>query len=89
MFSEAPPTTITSSVKLLPQQSHIQQFTNKCWNQFTSEDEASEHQEELKSAKTEFIKEDREKMRDPEPCRINHTEDTEQQTGWCLFFFLH
>ncbi len=31
--------------------------------------------------KTEFIKEDREKMRDPEPCRIKHTEDTEQQTG--------
>ncbi len=25
-------------------------------------------------------------MRDPEPCRIKHTEDTEQQTGWCLFF---
>ncbi len=52
-------------------------------HQFTSEDE---HQEELKSAKTEFIKEDREKMRDPEPCRIKHTEDTEQQTGWSLFF---
>ncbi len=27
-------------------------------------------------------------MRDPEPCRIKHTEDTEQQTGWCLFFSL-
>ncbi len=40
----------------------------------------------MKSAKTEFIKEDREKMRDPEPCRIKHTEDTEQQTGWWLFF---
>ncbi len=40
----------------------------------------------MKSAKTEFIKEDREKMRDPEPCRIKHTEDTEQQTGWTLFF---
>ncbi len=25
-------------------------------------------------------------MRDPESCRIKHTEDTEQQTGWCLFF---
>ncbi len=25
-------------------------------------------------------------MRDPEPCRIKHTEDTEQQTGWSLFF---
>ncbi len=25
-------------------------------------------------------------MRDPEPCRIKHTEDTEQQTGCCLFF---
>ncbi len=40
----------------------------------------------MTSVKTEFIKEDREKMRDPEPCRIKHTEDTEQQTGWCLFF---
>ncbi len=48
------------------------------FHQFTSEDE---HQEELKSVKTEFIKEGREKMRDPEPCRIKHTEDTEQQTG--------
>ncbi len=27
-------------------------------------------------------------MRDPEPCRIKHTDDTEQQTGCCLFFFL-
>ncbi len=54
-------------------------------HQFTSEDE---NQEEMKSVKTEFIKEDREKMGDPEPCRIKHTEDTEQQTGWCLFFFL-
>ncbi len=52
-------------------------------HQFTREEE---HQKELKSAKTEFIKEDREKMRDPEPCRIKHTEDTEQQTGWSLFF---
>ncbi len=25
-------------------------------------------------------------MRDPESCRIKHTEDTEQQTGCCLFF---
>ncbi len=25
-------------------------------------------------------------MRDPEPCRIKHTEDTEQQTGCYLFF---
>ncbi len=25
-------------------------------------------------------------MRDPEPCRIKHTEDTEEQTGWSLFF---
>ncbi len=41
----------------------------------------------MKSAKTEFIKEDREKMRDPEPCRIKHTEDTEQQTGCCLFLY--
>ncbi len=55
-------------------------------HQFRSEDE---HQEDLTSAKTEFIKEDREKMRDPEPCRIKHTEDTEQQTGWCLFFCLY
>ncbi len=52
----------------------------------TSEDE---NQEEMKSVKTEFIKEDREKMGDPEPCRIKHTEDTEQQTGWCLLFILH
>ncbi|KAL1279558.1 hypothetical protein QQF64_026231, partial [Cirrhinus molitorella] len=35
----------------------------------------SDHQEELKSVKTEFIKEDREKMRYPE-----HTEHTEEQT---------
>ncbi len=28
-------------------------------------------------------------MRDPEPCRIKHTEDTEQQTGCCLFFILY
>ncbi len=40
-----------------------------------------------KSVKTEFIKEDREEMRDPEPCRIKRTEDTEQQTGCCLFSF--
>ncbi len=25
-------------------------------------------------------------MRDPEPCRIKHTEDTEHQTGCSLFF---
>ncbi len=25
-------------------------------------------------------------MGDPEPCRIKHTEDTEQQTGWSSFF---
>ncbi len=31
--------------------------------------------------KTEFINEDREKMRDPEPCRIKHTEDNEEQVG--------
>ncbi len=31
--------------------------------------------------KTEFINEDREKVRDPEPCRIKHTEDNEEQTG--------
>ncbi len=48
-------------------------------HQFTSEDCPSKHQEELKSTKTVFIKEDREKMRDPEPCRIKHTEE---QTGW-------
>ncbi|ROL55255.1 hypothetical protein DPX16_2867 [Anabarilius grahami] len=40
-----------------------------------------EHQEELKSAKTEFIKEDSENMSDPEPCRMKHTEDTEEQRG--------
>ncbi|CAM4285616.1 unnamed protein product [Leuciscus chuanchicus] len=42
----------------------------------TSEDE---HQEELKSAKTEFIKEDSENMSDPESCRMKHTEDPEEQ----------
>ncbi len=25
-------------------------------------------------------------MRDPEPCRIKHTEDTEQQTAVALYF---
>ncbi|KAI2666804.1 Zinc finger protein 658B [Labeo rohita] len=69
IISEAPPTTITHSAinaGILPS-------VYKCRR-------ASDHQEELKSAQTEFIKEDREKMRDPEPCRIKHTEDTEQQT---------
>uniref|UniRef100_A0A9J8CDY9 C2H2-type domain-containing protein n=1 Tax=Cyprinus carpio carpio TaxID=630221 RepID=A0A9J8CDY9_CYPCA len=61
MFSEAP-----------PKQSHNQQFSNKCWDILIK---ASNHQEELKSAKTEFIKEDREKMRDPEPCKIKRTEE--------------
>jgi len=45
-----------------------------------------EHQEELKSVKTEFIKEESENMSDPEPCRMKHTEDPEEQRGWCLFF---
>ncbi len=76
MFSEAPHNNHTFSNSLMLEYSH----------QFTSEDE---HQEELKSVKTEFIKVNREKMRDPEPCRIKHTEDTEQQTGCCLFFILH
>ncbi len=63
------------------------QFTNKCWNIPVSlQVKTKNHQEELKSAKTAFITEDREKMRDPEPCRIKRTEDTEQQTGWRLFF---
>ncbi len=53
-------------------------------HQFT---DADEHQIiSKKSVKTEFIKEDREETRDPEPCRIKHTEDTEEQTGWSLFF---
>jgi len=43
-------------------------------------------QEELQSIKTEFIKEDSENMSDPEPCRMKHTEDTEELSGWCLFF---
>ncbi|KAL1279538.1 hypothetical protein QQF64_026211, partial [Cirrhinus molitorella] len=60
MFSEAPPSTITHSA-----------INAGYCHQFIS----SDHQEELKSVKTEFIKEDREKMRDPE-----HTEDTEEQT---------
>ncbi len=56
---------------------------------FPSVTSADEHQIILKeSVKTEFIKEDREEMRDPDPSRIKHTEDTEQQTGCCLFFFL-
>ncbi len=25
-------------------------------------------------------------MSDPEPCRIKHIEDTEEQTSWSLFF---
>ncbi len=55
-------------------------------HQFT---DANEHQIiSKKFVKTEFIKEDREKTRDPEPCRIKHTEDTEEQTGWSLFFIL-
>ncbi|CAM4308033.1 unnamed protein product [Leuciscus chuanchicus] len=37
------------------------------------------HQEELKSVKTEFIKEESENMSDPEPCRMKHTEETEEQ----------
>jgi len=37
----------------------------------------NEHHEELKSVKTEFIKEDSENMSDPEPCRMKHTEDPE------------
>ncbi len=50
-------------------------------HQFT---DADEHQIiSKKSVKTEFIKEDREEMRDPELCRIKHTEE---QTGWSLFF---
>ena len=44
------------------------------------------HQEELISVKTEFIKEESENMSDPEPCRMKHTEDPEEQRGWCLFF---
>jgi len=49
-------------------------------------------QEELKFVKTEFIKEDSENMSDPEPCRMKHTEDPEELSGWCLFFihsFIH
>ncbi len=74
MFSEAPPTTITPSAI----NAGIFPLVYK-WR-------ASNHQEELKSAKTEFIKEDREKVRDPERCRMKHTEDTEEQAGLCLFF---
>ncbi len=37
---------------------------------------------------TEFIKEEIEDMSDPETSRMNH-EDTEEQTGWCLFLILY
>ncbi|XP_026095528.1 zinc finger protein 239-like isoform X2 [Carassius auratus] len=47
-------------------------------HQFTSEDEHQSFRN--KSVKTEFIKEEREEMGDPEPCRIKHTEDTEELT---------
>ncbi|XP_058624841.1 zinc finger and SCAN domain-containing protein 21-like [Onychostoma macrolepis] len=68
--SETPPTVITSSVKLLPLQ-----FTNKCWNIPFSSQVKTTIKSSGRAEETEFIKEDREKMRDPE-----HTEDTEQQT---------
>ncbi|XP_048010528.1 oocyte zinc finger protein XlCOF6-like, partial [Megalobrama amblycephala] len=62
-ISEAPPTSLTSSVKLLPLQ-----FINKCWN--IPIRRALKHQEELKTAKN---------TSDPELCRMKHTEDTEEQ----------
>lgn len=40
----------------------------------------SEHQEELKSVKTEFIEDDSENRTDPEPCRVKQ-EDTEEPRG--------
>jgi len=70
-------------MKLLPLQ-----FSNKHWNIPISYKwrRAEMDQEELNSAKTEFIKEDSENMSDPEPCRMKHTEDPDEQRGWCLFF---
>ncbi|KAF4116696.1 hypothetical protein G5714_004185 [Onychostoma macrolepis] len=52
-------------------------FSSKCWNIPISLQVKTSIRA---SGRAEFIKEDREKMRDPEPCRIKHTEDTEQQT---------
>ncbi len=67
MFSEAPPTTITPSV-ISPINAEMFPSVYKCRR-------ASDHQEEMKSAKTEFIKEESENMSDPEPCRMKHTEE--------------
>ncbi len=91
-FSEAPPTTTTYSVKLLPQQPHLQWSSSHCSSAINAGifpsvykwRRASEHQFEVKSAETELLK-DRENMRDPEPCRMKHTEE---QTGLCLFLIL-
>ncbi len=88
-FSEAPP---TPSVKLLPQQSHLQWSSSHCSSAINAGifpsvykwRRASEHQFEVKSAETVLLK-DRENERDPEPCRMKHTEE---QTGLCLFLIL-
>ncbi|XP_048007748.1 NACHT, LRR and PYD domains-containing protein 12-like isoform X3 [Megalobrama amblycephala] len=74
------PSRISSVNKALPTAIHLMkllphQFSNKCWN--IPIRRALKHQEELKTAKN---------MSDPEPCRMKHTEDTEEQRGWCLFF---
>ncbi len=36
----------------------------------------------------EFVKKETDDMSDPEPSRIKQ-EDTEEQTGWCLFLIFH
>lgn len=47
----------------------------------------SDHQEEHKSVKTEFIEDYSEVKSDPEPIRVKH-EDTEEPKGWCLLLIL-
>jgi len=50
----------------------------------------SDQQEEHKPVKMEFIEDYSENRSDPdeEPLRVK-LEDTEQQTGWCLFLIFH
>jgi len=61
IISEAPPTAVTWSVKLLP---------HKCWNSPQLQVKTASERGELKS-----IKEDSENMSDPKPCRMKHTEE--------------
>ncbi len=74
--------TITPSVNLLPLQSSINAeiFPSAYkWRR------ASEHQEEVKSAETEFIEGQREHERS-EPCRMKHTEEPKQVGVYSWFF---